>query len=226
MHRYKRVIAIGDIHGQFEKLTDLWEKIGFDEDNDLLVFLGDYIDRGPRSLDCLRFIKLLTSHKKNIIALRGNHEDFLLKYFDTNSIKRRNDDDIWLDPNNGGRKTLDQLEKLPPKEVCEIISFIASLPYYYDGIPNWFFVHAGINPHYGLYEQRYEDYLWVRGEFISHYDGETNFVVGHTPVQYLNRSISKPILLGNHIIMMDTGAAMGKVISALDLKTHTLWQSF
>ena len=53
---YARVIAIGDIHGMYEKLTALMEKISFDPEEDLLVFLGDYIDRGPDSVNCLQYV--------------------------------------------------------------------------------------------------------------------------------------------------------------------------
>ena len=50
---YSRVLAVGDIHSMYEKLIMLMEKIQFDPEEDLLVFLGDYIDRGPDSIQCL-----------------------------------------------------------------------------------------------------------------------------------------------------------------------------
>jgi len=226
MNEYKRVIAIGDIHGQFEKLTDLWKKINFNDKEDFVVFLGDYIDRGERSVDCLKFIKMVTHFKQNVVALRGNHEDFMLHYFESHSVSSPIDySEIWLDSNNGGDKTMRELKRLPPHEVAELLALVNTFPYYYNNLPSWFFVHAGINPKYGLYEQPLSDYLWVRNEFLSKYDGNLEMVVGHTPVQYLGSSYDTPVHLQNKITMMDTGAAMGKKISALDLVSGTYWQS-
>jgi serine/threonine protein phosphatase 1 len=52
LNDYKRVISIGDIHGQYEKFKDLWEKIGFHDEEDLVILHGDYIDRGMVQLLC------------------------------------------------------------------------------------------------------------------------------------------------------------------------------
>lgn len=53
---YKRILAVGDIHGMYDKLIKLMDKVQFDPAEDLLVFLGDYIDRGPQSLECLDYV--------------------------------------------------------------------------------------------------------------------------------------------------------------------------
>lgn len=53
---YSRVLAIGDVHGMYEKLIKLMDKIRFNPDEDLLIFLGDYIDRGPDPGRCLQYI--------------------------------------------------------------------------------------------------------------------------------------------------------------------------
>ena len=53
---YKRILAMGDIHGMYEKLVSLMELMQFNPDDDMLIFLGDYIDRGPDSVRCLQYV--------------------------------------------------------------------------------------------------------------------------------------------------------------------------
>ena len=54
--QYKRILAVGDIHGMYQKLLSLMDQVQFNPADDLLVFLGDYIDRGPQSLECLDYV--------------------------------------------------------------------------------------------------------------------------------------------------------------------------
>ena len=55
---YKRILAVGDIHGMYDKLIALIEQVQFSPVEDLLIFLGDYIDRGPQSLECLDYVMI------------------------------------------------------------------------------------------------------------------------------------------------------------------------
>ena len=72
-------IAIGDVHGNLAALRDLLEKLR-GEAADTLVFLGDYIDRGPDSKGCIDTILALPgSRRGDVVCLRGNHEEWLLK---------------------------------------------------------------------------------------------------------------------------------------------------
>ena len=72
---YSRVLVVGDIHGMYEKLIMLMEKIQFDPEEDLLVFLGDYVDRGPDSVQCLQYVyDLQHSSPDSVVCLLGNHE--------------------------------------------------------------------------------------------------------------------------------------------------------
>ena len=76
---YKRILAVGDIHGEWKKFLSLYRQVQFDPQQDLLIFLGDYIDRGLRSMEALDW--MYTHHEeKNIIMLRGNHEQMMLDY--------------------------------------------------------------------------------------------------------------------------------------------------
>ena len=107
-----RVMAVGDVHGQYEKLKKLMRRIKFDPAQDILVFLGDLIDRGPESLQCFDYVMHLQKQYPNsVIYLMGNHEREMLDYFDA-LAKAKDELDIrllnrtsqWL--TYGGDKTL------------------------------------------------------------------------------------------------------------------------
>ena len=131
---YARVIAIGDIHGMYEKLTALMEKISFDPEEDLLVFLGDYIDRGPDSVNCLQYVyDLQHRNPDSVICLMGNHEVMLSSYL----IEKRgiyntligDYSESWLE--NGGFQTLQQLKETDAKKREELLAWVTDLPVKY-----------------------------------------------------------------------------------------------
>jgi predicted MPP superfamily phosphohydrolase len=75
----REALILGDFHGDFKTLRNILSKTRFldkiEEDGNLLVCLGDYIDRGPQQIEVLHFLlKSLISHPDNIVLLRGNHE--------------------------------------------------------------------------------------------------------------------------------------------------------
>ncbi len=72
----RKIIAIGDIHGELDKLHNLFERLSYGPE-DTIVFLGDYIDRGPNSKGVIDFIIKLKA-KCNVITLMGNHEDMAM----------------------------------------------------------------------------------------------------------------------------------------------------
>ena len=63
---FNRVLVIGDVHGNYDKLMNLWEQIHYTDD-DFLIFLGDYIDRGDKPLECLDFVMNLVKNHYNTI---------------------------------------------------------------------------------------------------------------------------------------------------------------
>ena len=222
---FKRILAIGDIHGNYRKLLSLWKKVEFNPSEDFLVFLGDYIDRGQSSIQVLNFVrKLKDENPENVVLLRGNHEDMLLKYF-------KEHDDIWIYPGNGGSKTLKEFQTLGNDKISDIISFVEELPVFYRMEilgKETIFVHAGVMPGIPMEQQSEEDLLWIREDFFRLYQGESLVVVGHTPVQYLLRSRKNPVplVLPNNIIMLDTGSYIyGGKISCMDILTKKFIQS-
>lgn len=96
-----KIFAIGDIHGCLEKLEELMKKMVVDRQEDTLVFIGDYIDRGKSSRGVVDYLIRLQSEYQNVICLRGNHEQMFMDYLDGVN------EGLYL--GNGGRSTLEIL---------------------------------------------------------------------------------------------------------------------
>ena len=191
----KRVYCVGDIHGRDDLLRDVAERVEADLksrsfDHAVTVFLGDYIDRGPGSK---RVLEQLASGEwpTSIIALAGNHEDFLLTFLDNAAIL-----DFWR--GQGGLETLHSygVDVGPAmagrdfKEVQE--QFTAHFPKHHrsflDGLNvsvvfgDYFFCHAGVRPGVSLDRQTRDDLLNIREPFLSSEAEHGKLIVhGHTP---------------------------------------------
>jgi serine/threonine protein phosphatase 1 len=203
------IYAIGDIHGHLDSLERLMEKIKPDLEKDQLVFMGDYIDRGPHSKGVVDYVLRLrnTAPPQNVVCLKGNHEAMFLNFLQG--------EDMELFLFNGGLSTIKDywgrhwkdLEKLvlPPDHD----KFFRELKLYYE-TPDYIFVHGGLKPGVPLKEQDEEDLLWIRGEFITAMDDFGRKVIfGHTPFR-------QPLVLPNKI-GIDTGAVYGNVLTCLKL---------
>ena len=217
---FRRILAVGDIHGHMEKLRSLWKQIAFDDKEDMLVFLGDYIDRGAAPIEVLRFVRAQVEQNKNVHALCGNHEAMMLGYIKANGLDDFDPMDIWL--MNGGKVTHRQLDALPAEEAEELIAFVKARPLYFrtqHGGQSILFVHAGVHP--TRKKQTSSDLLWIRDEFFELYRGAELVVVGHTPTQAIGgRDMSRnvPLFLPNNIIACDTGSFLpGGRISCVDV---------
>lgn len=231
---YSRVLAIGDVHGMYEKLIKLMDKIRFNPDEDLLIFLGDYIDRGPDPGRCLQYIFALQQQYPDVVVcLMGNHEVMMSSYF---VQKRGSYNNLivdyagsWLD--NGGLETLKQLDEMDADTKEELLQWVMNLPVKYQ-YQDYFFCHAGVDPDVPLAVQNEFDMLWRRQQWWEQYKGEETLVVGHTPVQKVmkltgkERRTPKPLFLANHVIMCDTGAYMsGGKLSCVDVLAGKVWQA-
>ncbi len=236
---YKRILVIGDIHGHYTKFKSLYSKLNVSDD-DLVIFLGDYIDRGSENLLMIRWI-MRESRNDNIIALRGNHEQMMIDCV-------RNGDINWIF--NGGNETAKEIKsklKDHPNLMTEVVEFAESLPLFYRRQINgqdYFFCHAGVDPKVPLEKQTAMSLLWIREDFFNHYDGETVIVVGHTPLLLLNpegsletwrkdyqkvaflKNIKPQWRRNNKILLMDTGSYFPNgCISCMDMISGELWQS-
>ena len=216
-----RVYAVGDIHGCLIELNSLLATIlndaaGYDGERQL-VFLGDYVDRGPDSKGVLN---RLLSPEEGFIAhyILGNHDQTLLDFLENPSLFRD-----WRD--FGGRETLMSYGVTPPRFDNEEaysqardklrsampqshLDFLRSLQYSVT-IGSYHFVHAGVRPGVLLDRQAPEDLLWIRDEFLlSNTDHGKTIVHGHTPME-------EPVKLSNRI-SVDTGVyATGKLTAAV-----------
>ena len=169
----ERLIAIGDIHGDIDKLNSLLKKLRLKK-RDTVVFLGDYIDRGYHSKQVIEKVIEL-SGKYNCIRLMGNHEDLLLKILRT---KKEEDIAEWL--MSGGITTYDNYGDFPTLFGLHN-SFFDSLQLYYK-TEKYLFVHAGVRPDKPLDEQEKQDLLWIRDNFINHtHILPQKVIFGHTP---------------------------------------------
>jgi serine/threonine protein phosphatase 1 len=201
-----KLFAIGDIHGSFDKLQDLMQKIPIDFATDTLVFIGDYIDRGPGSVEVVDYLLDLKKRVPEIIFLKGNHEDMLEKYLDGT--------DRFTYLLNGGQNTLDSYLSKTDRTgsfpiPTEHMEFFRSLRLYYE-TEAYIFVHAGLRPKVPLASQESEDLLWIRDKFIySKYNFGKPVVFGHTPLE-------KPLVERNKI-GIDTGAVYGNALTCVQL---------
>lgn len=221
-----RVYAIGDIHGRADLLSRMRDIVSADldktrPDEALIVLLGDYVDRGPQSQAVLESLSV-DPFPAPMVALLGNHEAMLLDF-----LYRPESGETWR--KFGGIETVhsygvdvadfrtgqnlsavsEQLRTaIPPRH----IDFIQALPLSH-AVGGYFFCHAGVRPGIPLDQQRPEDLLWIRDEFIG---SEMPFgavvVHGHTP--------GEVPLVRENAIGIDTGAYITGKLSCVALAAH------
>jgi predicted MPP superfamily phosphohydrolase len=207
-----RVYAIGDIHGRSDLLDVLLQQIEADcalypSSRPIVVFLGDYIDRGPGSREVVDLLQAC-ARTRETVCLRGNHETFVRRFLAEPAIL-----DEWR--LCGGLETLMSYGLKPSispdaAEQSRLADELArSIPQrhleFLDGLDlsfscgDFLFVHAGIRPGIAIRRQREEDLLWIRDEFLFWEQPFEKFIVhGHTPVP-------APDIRSNRV-NIDTGA--------------------
>lgn len=206
-----RTLVIGDIHGSLASLKALCEFVDFAPD-DVIVTLGDYIDRGPNSKAVIDFlIELRESHE--LITLKGNHEVMMKNARDSEQERY-----FWLI--NGGEATLDSFRVANLNYIDPIYwDFIDSCERYYE-TDTHIIAHAGLEPETDLEDQDDKDLYWRRIlDTEPHKSGKT-LVCGHTPQKQ-----GDPLVL-DHAICIDT-FAFGKDgwLTCLDMDTGEYWQA-
>ncbi len=219
-----RIYAFGDIHGRFDLLEALYPKIRGDIERrpaarTAEIFLGDYIDRGPRSRDVLEWMIAARPVAGERICLMGNHEDMLLRVLDDPQATS-----TWL--HNGGLATIMSYAAIPPDDLSLTVAaardaFLAAFPpehrSFVEGLPRmarfggYVFVHAGLRPRRALADQDPDDLVWIREPFLSsNADFGARVVHGHTPVE-------APEIRPNRI-NIDTGAVFTGRLTCLILE--------
>ena len=217
--------VIGDIHGRADLLTELLQLIerdaaGEDANRKQLIFLGDYIDRGP---DSRRVIEFLIARRFALFEerfLKGNHEQLLLDFLaDTGRLEawRMNGGDATMLSYGVDVTGLEQ-DDAPPEDWRA--AFQNALPQSHAtffetlalqaSVGDYLFVHAGVLPGVPLDAQHEHDLLWIRDEFLN-YPGAFGKVVvhGHTPCTLPDQRVNR--------IGIDTGAVFTGRLTALKL---------
>lgn len=161
-------IAIGDIHGMSSMLDELLLQL---PKEGTVVFLGDYIDRGPDSYGVIKRLIAL-QQEREVVFLRGNHEELCLDSLSGNSEAVHS----WLA--NGGLATIESYQE---HSFDEHLDFLNSTRLVFE-TEDYIFVHAGISPMKPVNENGAEEFLWIRYEFLmSDYDWGKMVIHGHTP---------------------------------------------
>lgn len=201
------IYAFGDIHGRLDLLTQAVEQ-AYDfarivGDTDVqLVFLGDYVDRGPDSKGVVE--KLIELSDDGAICLRGNHEQMMIDAASGNLGNRH----MWI--SNGGGATLAAYGE-DTETLSAHVDWMDTLPTHYE-TDTHIFVHAGLNPRAPDSRIR-EHLLWIRESFLmSTRDWGKHVVHGHTPVWGRKKDPTQPELLPNRT-NLDTGAFHTGVLS-------------
>jgi serine/threonine protein phosphatase 1 len=221
------VWAVGDIHGRYDlgsalvnwMLGDLRRS---EPSRAVLVFLGDYVDRGPQSrdvLDLLWALKEMPGIETHF--LRGNHEERLEAVLGAPELAVS-----WCD--YGGVETLQSYGASPPALRDDVDGWAAAVDVLNRNMPDrhrrfleqqelsftlgdYFFAHAGARPGVPLDQQDPHDLMWIRQEFLAHRKRFEKVVVhGHTP--------SKAVEADARRINLDTGAYVTGVLTALRLE--------
>jgi serine/threonine protein phosphatase 1 len=220
--------AIGDIHGELGKLERLLDQLALTA-ADRLVFLGDYVDRGPESAGVVsRLIAL--SRDVECTFLLGNHESMFLDFLGWRGAAYFGGDAFLM---NGGDRTLASYGFFGERAQAKGFDLPPAHAAFYRGLRlyhqegDYLFVHAGLGPRglesgdpaYALRVSRPEDLLWNRSTGdLPHTLGLT-VIYGHTPSRDFSVRRNEPFSIG-----IDTGAVYGGPLSAIRLPDETVVQ--
>ncbi|MDX6750042.1 metallophosphoesterase [Geminicoccaceae bacterium 1502E] len=222
-----RVYAVGDVHGRLDLLRALETRIAADAAasparlEHLIVYLGDYVDRGFESRQVIEHLVREPLEGFNRVCLLGNHDAWLRGFVQGEAVGP-----AWLqyggdatllsygvqiDLRAGEEARLDSArERLTERLPMEHLAFLEGLELAFS-MGDYFFCHAGIRPGVPLDEQREQDLIWIREPFLS-WTGSAGKVVvhGHTVEE-------QPVVLPNRI-GIDTGACWTGRLTCLVLE--------
>ena len=222
----RRIYAVGDIHGRLDLLTEMVARIRGDlaarpHPDPLVVFLGDYIDRGPEVRGVVEALMALKADPLPTRFLLGNHDSYVRAYLDAPDWFDRTYH--WLHESMGGNATLASYgvpgaswqqaeatrdafaEAFPAEHMAFLDACELAIP-----IGGYTFVHAGIRPGVALDRQDRDDLIWIREPFLSSTaDLGSKVVHGHTIVPAVEHHANR--------IAIDTGAVRTGVLSCLVL---------
>ena len=226
------IYAVGDIHGQRDELLRVLSLIEADGGADAqIVFVGDYVDRGPDSRGIVQILVDAQADGKNWIPLKGNHDRYLTRFLDDKTVHdpATRADLFWLNPRLGGDKTLASYDvdaedgaPIDPIHAAAVRAvpqshrdFLANLTLMHV-TDDLIFVHAGLRPGIALADQVENDLVWIRQPFLEH-DGDHGRLVvhGHTALDH-------PAHHGNRV-NLDGGAGYFRPLHAAVFEGRQGW---
>jgi len=215
----QRRLVLGDIHGAYKALIQVFERAKFDYEQDLLIFLGDVVDGWPETKACIEELLKV----KHLIALLGNHDQWAWDW-----MKDGWQEEIWT--RQGGSETLRSYDNTP---VPAHLEYFEKLKPYYLTADNKLFVHGGIDPQKELEDQELMTLTWDRAllseaykrsqtlgvsEPITDYD---EVYIGHSSTEQFS---TEPIQLCE-LWCLDQGAGWSGKLSLMDVDSKDFWQS-
>lgn len=245
-----RTFAIGDIHGDIGHLRLLLNKLPQLDSLDTLVFVGDYVDRGPDSAGVVALVRTIERDLGcRVVCLRGNHEDAWLRVIDYTWPE------FVMPAGNGCLATMrsftggplpreDEVAQHPEVDVLyagaffppDVVAWMRTLPYWYED-EHAIYVHAGLVEQNGVWPHPRDTepavaLLWTRTEaFFRSYRGK-RVVIGHTHTELLPQELSmftpddpSDLWAGESVIALDTGCGKGGFLTAIELPALTVYES-
>ncbi len=210
-----RTIAIGDIHGHFKALAGLIDLIN-PKSEDMLVFLGDYINRGPDSKGVLQFLIDL-KQRCNMVCILGNHEEMMINaYADPSTMG-------WF-LENGGNETLQSYGSAKNFSLVPQVhkDFLLGLPLYHE-TDQHFFIHANYDYDVDLMDIDSNTALWRSlDDRPRKHKSRKTAILGHTP------QMNGEILDLEYLVCIDTGCGFGGKLTGLEVISRRIigkcWQ--
>lgn len=224
--------VLGDPHGGYKAMLQVFAASGFNPEKDELIVLGDVCDGWPEVKEC--FDLLLTC--KKLIFIMGNHDYWARTWYRYDCFEKMVPDECWT--SQGGQATIDSYGGIDNKMTESHLSLLDSaVPYCLHISLEWkmnLFVHGGINPSKPMNKQDSQDMMWDRrlleiARFKHNqkpdyrYGGFTNIFVGHTTTRMFKED-NQPIHWCN-VWNLDTGGGWGGVLTIMDINTKEYWQS-
>lgn len=215
-----RNIVIGDVHGHYDTLMRLLDLLAIVTD-DRVDFLGDLIDRGPRSRDTVELVRTTPQFH----TIRGNHEELAIAACEPTTSHDDYALESWL--RSGGRSTIDSY--VDRRELVNHVAWLREQPLYRD-LGDYWLVHAGLDPQRAIAEQSARELCWIREPFhrsTAPYFPDKLMIIGHT-ISFTFLGV-KPgqLARGSGWIDIDTGAYTLESgwLTAIDLRHQQVYQA-
>lgn len=218
-----RTLVIGDVHGQVKQLKKVLEAANVTRE-DLVIQLGDVVDRGDEPFKCMQVLYDLP----HVVLVRGNHDAAFGSY--TRGQRHP------LDGHHGSYVTMGKWRIAESNMQTFVKIFLKEqVPYYIDR-HNFCYVHAGFNTYYRMDEQHETMLLWDRdmwkramhieetrpGEKLITVEGFKKIFIGHTPTIIYDKE--EPMYAAG-VWNIDTGCGKGGKLTIMDVETEQFWQA-